>query len=605
MKKLLFIFLLLLFFHPPAQPDSLPRRSLRVGIAVAPGFKTQPNWREEFERRLAYASRIFENEFGLGFRPAIYWNWFFGDEEREMGELLNDLRGRFPLKEVDVVVGLCHLKKIPEDGRIQDLHTLGQASPFSGYLVIRYPLRRLFKIQEETVLIHELGHLFGAVHTDEPETVMASWVERQIPRRFDPENNQIISLTRSIDFKNGIQVLDRNTIELLLQSYLKLIVKDQPYEFFYVLGILYLQLGKQEDALKSWKAAARLNDQNAQIHFDMGMLYFTMEQRKKAISELSRAISFYTLPGQNGDKAQALKYLGEAYFEEGNFLAAYDAWSRASTLQPEDLELKTDLAAVLLKRGQFDEAIRLLRKVLEKNAEYLKAVLNLGIAYYETGQFDQAYQYLQLALQKSETEKPSFFSRNQYADIHQYLGDIYFKGNKLSEALSHYKTVCEIKPTVDCHKRLGEALSQAGEWDAAIQQFAWVLQQEKQDPDVYGLLGTAFAQKGRVEDALSVFREGLRYAKNNQQGAQFHKNMGNLLLGTRHFDLAATEFRYGLAKDWNNLDCQMGLALAYMGNNQPLEAREALLNVLRLDPNHEKAKTMLANIETSIAEELI
>src|SRR3989338_3515656 len=111
-------------------------RELNVGIAVAPSFKTIPRWREQFERRLAYTSKIFETEFKLKFKPRVYWDWNAPDERLGMQILMEDLRSQYPLKGVDLVIGLTHLGKPLGSGQVKDIHTIGQARPFGGYLVL-------------------------------------------------------------------------------------------------------------------------------------------------------------------------------------------------------------------------------------------------------------------------------------------------------------------------------------------------------------------------------------------------------------------------------------------------------------------------------------
>jgi hypothetical protein len=84
-------------------------RDLRVGAAVTRDFKTSPDWKEKFERRLAYASKIFETEFKLSLHAVQYWDWLPEGKKQDSNYLLEDLRDRFPLQEVDLVVGLTRL----------------------------------------------------------------------------------------------------------------------------------------------------------------------------------------------------------------------------------------------------------------------------------------------------------------------------------------------------------------------------------------------------------------------------------------------------------------------------------------------------------------
>ena len=130
-----------------------------------------------------------------------------------------------------------------------------------------------------------------------------------------------------------------------------------------------------------------------------------------------------------------------------------------------------------------------------------------------------------------------------------------------------------------------------------------MLQYDKQDPEVYGLLGVALMQKGEkgdIDNALPVFREGLRYTSDRKQQAKFHSNIGHILLNQRHFDSAEEEFRLALSQDWNNPETHFDLALAYIASKELINAQQSLRNVLQLNPKHKQSREMLDKIQTAL-----
>ncbi|MCM8775484.1 MAG: tetratricopeptide repeat protein, partial [Candidatus Omnitrophica bacterium] len=268
-----------------------PPRILRVGVAVTKDFKSVSDWKPKFERRLAYASKIFETEFGLRFVVSRYWDWSIPDGQQSTDHLLVDLMRRFPLKNVDLVIGLSRLTQEVFTPNKNDFDVLGRTQPFSGYLVLRYPETDLYKIQEETILVHELGHLFGAIHTGDPNTIMFPYVGKQIPSTFTKANRDIILLTRDMDFAKGINALDSETIERLLSSYLVFIQYDQPFEFYYALGHFYLRLGQDEEALRTFQAAEKLNQKLAKLYYDIGVVSWRLGKYEDARQALTKAIS--------------------------------------------------------------------------------------------------------------------------------------------------------------------------------------------------------------------------------------------------------------------------------------------------------------------------
>ena len=56
----------------------------------------------------------------------------------------------------------------------------------------------------------------------------------------------------------------------------------------------------------------------------------------------------------------------------------------------------------------------------------------------------------------------------------------------------------------------------------------------------------------------------------------------------------------GIAKDWSNLDCHFGLAMAYLGLQDPIRAKKSLEDVLRIDPKNKKAVEILQQVENAM-----
>jgi len=605
LMKRVTLFVVTLFFCAQGMgfSQSAEMREIRVKAAVTTSYQSFPAWKSEFERRLAYASRIFESEFKIKFKVVSYLQWEPSDEKKDIETLLEELRNTIPRDDADLVIGLAHVKKSPDIVITKDLHTIGQARPFSGHIVIRYPMDKLYKVQEETVMVHELGHLFGAVHTDDPKSIMSPVVDRQLPVRFDQENYQIIQQTRALNFQQGAEALPTQVLEPLLRSYLKMIRKNDSADFFFSIGLFYLQLGQPNDALKAWKKAVSLDGASPELHYNLGGLYFKLKQQDNAITELSRAASGLDSVGSRAMKASASKMLGQAYFEKENMFAAYRFWTAASKLDPNDLEIVTDLAMVSFKQGQISEAIKSFENVVAQEPANVKALTYLGKGLDQTGKPQEGLQYLELALASLNREPKSESKTISLALIYVEIGKIKLKLNKKNEAYENFQVACDLSPSLECHKNLGQAFFQNQQWDGAIKEFSAIIQVKKDDLDTYGMLGIALTQKGDLPNALGVFREALKYAQEPLMQSQLHRNIGNLFLLNKNYDLAAPEFNLALSKEWGNVENHFGLAVSLLGKQESIAAINSLRDVLRIDPNNQRAKSMLSSIQSSLNSE--
>lgn len=597
-------FSLIIFAFSVTAPNALAKspgvKHVKVGVAVAPSFKAVPDWKSKFKKRLAYASQIFEREAGLKFKLHKFMDWN-PRTEGSTKAMLEDLRNTFPLGAVDIVIGLGRLTEMPDLDRINDLHVIGRARPFSGYILIRYPNDPLFKIQEETVLVHELGHLYGAIHTDDNDSIMAPYVDKHIPTHFDMENKEILKLTRDINFRTGVNALDHLTNQRLINSYMNLIKNDQTLDFYYMMGIFYLNLGKMEEAKNAWARAAEDPEAPPQVHYDLGQLYIRLGDTQQAIRVFTTASRDFDMPWQRDLRAKALNGLGESYLKADNLIGAFNAFSRGSAADPENLDIQINLAFVQLKRGQAERAIRDLNFLLEKDPNNIKVLHYLGLAYSDTGQGREALQYLNRAIQvigkTGSTQKYSY----SLSEIYKHLGDVYFSLRDADRAISSYRASCRYFETLECHKNLGQAYFRANQWDAAVTELAGVIQRDPDDTNTYGLLGVAFSQTGRDDQAIAIFREGLTHAKDKRAKSMLHNNIGHIYMQKQHADFAQKEFRMAVSNDWQNVDAHIGLATANIRKNNFRGAQTSLKTALSIDPDHAKARQLLQDVEELIA----
>ncbi len=600
-----FLFLILLASYP-ANADTL--RELRVGIAATQDIRADTAWKEKFKERLAYASQIFEREFQIRFVPVVVWEWKLGGDIDDSGYLIEDLRNSFPLEkaQVDIVIGLTRLRSYQNLTSLRDLDVIGRARPFSGYLIMRYPAQPLLKVQEETVLAHELGHLFGAIHTKDSRSMMYPVADRQTPTAFDPVNREIIRLVREVDFKKGTEFIEQGYAGQLLSAYKKLVQTEQSFDFYYWLGVFEIKLGKTDEAVKAWQAAIKLNPQNPQARLDLGILYAKLGKYEEAIQELGTAVDLFTVASQNPMKADALNWLGISHFNKENYEPAFYAWNRALVLDPKNYDAKINMAAVQMRRAKYDEAAKLLTEALRIQNRNPKVLSNLGWSYFHLGNYQKAYDFLSLALQAapSQTVRGEINEMNadQPSEIFIRLGNLYLKTGRQKDAIDGFENACKINPTIECHKRLGESYYQLGLWEQCAQEYAGLLRSKKDDPDIYGILGVCLTQLERYPMADGVFREGLQYAKTPKQEAQLHKNLGMLYNRARRFDAAQMELQFALNQNWNDPEAHLNLAVAYLAQGLYVDARKSLETVMSLDPNNQKARQIYNNLKESFTD---
>jgi tetratricopeptide (TPR) repeat protein len=112
-------------------------------------------------------------------------------------------------------------------------------------------------------------------------------------------------------------------------------------------------------------------------------------------------------------------------------ISAYEAVLRKN---PESSEAKINLAVCYVESsGQPMKGISILKEILEKDPDNLKAHLNLGYFSVKSGQFDKAIERFEKVLQIN----PS------YTEAYIYLGDVYEAQGEIDRAIEYYSRYAE------------------------------------------------------------------------------------------------------------------------------------------------------------------
>lgn len=125
---------------------------------------------------------------------------------------------------------------------------------------------------------------------------------------------------------------------------------------------------------------------------------------------------------------------------------------------PEHLKRGNELS----RAGKFEEAVVEYEQALEIEPENVDLLSNLGVAYYNLGQLDKAIDHYSRAIEIAPND----------ADIRSNLAAAYVQLDQLDNALEEYKKAVELNPSLaQAFFGLGVVYALKGRTDDAIQAF--------------------------------------------------------------------------------------------------------------------------------------
>jgi tetratricopeptide (TPR) repeat protein len=140
--------------------------------------------------------------------------------------------------------------------------------------------------------------------------------------------------------------------------------------------------------------------------------------------------------------------------------------------------------------------------------------------------------------------------------------------------------------------RLAHLLFDNGEFDAAAQQYNFLLRFMPDSSVLHNNLGNVFYGQRRCDDASSEYREALRLQPDLPDA---HHNLANCLLATQKADDAIAEYHQTLELDPSKYQTRMMLGAAFLQKGEINDAMEQFQQVLAQQPENAEVRMLLGH----------
>jgi tetratricopeptide (TPR) repeat protein len=248
------------------------------------------------------------------------------------------------------------------------------------------------------------------------------------------------------------------------------------------------RLSEAETAVRS----ALLSHPNAGILWKI-LSVALVRQRKDALQALRRAAEL--LPND----AEALRNMGAALHDQGQWAAALDTLQQALAIEPNDVDTLVDTANALRGLGRAREAVPLYERALSLSPRLVEARNNLGNAFLELGQYADAVSCYRLALGLKPGDEQVVCN---LVNALNNLGNVLRDSGERRSAVPLYAQAIELDPgRAESHCNLGNVLFELRQIDEAVARYRQALALQPDHAPAHLGLALAFRQQRRPADA--------------------------------------------------------------------------------------------------------
>ena len=210
---------------------------------------------------------------------------------------------------------------------------------------------------------------------------------------------------------------------------------------------------KAEGLLKDQFAAA----EDASIFIQWGQLYLSMEEYDQAEKQLLKALT------KDNESGGAYNKLGVVKMRQEEFQKAIEYFRNALHRDPDDLQVRSNLAEAFLKAGFPDKAEVEYKAVLNVSANHVESEIGLGYVYtamaearHDEDLYEEATQHFSRAIQIGTTKPASaskklkpkelaeLYYASGYARVQRHGSSKLLRDKWVSDALKDFDKCCDL-----------------------------------------------------------------------------------------------------------------------------------------------------------------
>ena len=219
----------------------------------------------------------------------------------------------------------------------------------------------------------------------------------------------------------------------------------------------FLQKNDLDSAKRIYENILEKDNDNAEIHYNLGLIYKTQNNLEKAENHISKSIltkpNFIFAHYQLGNTKYKLKKFNECEL----------CYQKAISLNPKFLEAYINLARAYRELRNYKDAENYLRIAYKLNPDFVEVNVLLGLILFDRGRFtdDLKYQDIEKLNEAKKLLLKSIKLNPNYSFAYQNLGLVHQELGNLNSAKDCFKKALELDPnSVYANQNLNIVLNQ-------------------------------------------------------------------------------------------------------------------------------------------------
>ncbi|MCX5754315.1 MAG: tetratricopeptide repeat protein [Candidatus Krumholzibacteria bacterium] len=292
--------------------------------------------------------------------------------------------------------------------------------------------------------------------------------------------------------KEGIEAYNTGNFDSAVQAFSSALEAHPDYaDLRFKLALSYLRKGDHPDAKRELEAAVSINSGYVEAYFYLGITNLDQKLYREAIAHFEKAASI------KPDYSDLQCYLGATYFYLGELDRARSALEKSLTLSPAYSKARYYYGLLLYALGDRKRAIEYLSDATKHEERKGAVDLSFALVHLREGNLEEAMIVL----------KDILDAGGESADVLYFLGECYLRMEKLVDAERFFRRALEINPDFLCAKeKLAHLMIGKGDYEGAEK----ILDPPQVDfADLFKILGDIKFYRGDLAAAERFYRKSL------------------------------------------------------------------------------------------------